>query len=297
MSAGTATLTLPNAKRKKKVGSFAIFWRRFRRQKMAMICLVILLVILLACIMAPLIAPYGYEVMDTSAIKQGPSLKHLFGTDAMGRDIFSRCLYGGRYSIAIGLLSTAIALVAGVIIGAVAAYFGGVVDMVITRVLDLFSSLPSILLSLTISAVLGAGFTNLLIALAVSSIVIYAREIRAKMLSIREMEYVEAAKATNCSVFRIMFCHIVPNAMTPVIVAATMGIASQILNAATLAYIGLGVQPPSPEWGAMLADAKTYIRQFPYMLVGPGMLIVICVLCFNIIGDGIRDAMDPKLKN
>ncbi len=280
-----------------KQNSFAVFWRRFRRQKLPMACLIILAVILIACIFAPLIAPYSSIEMDAAAAKQSSSLAHIFGTDELGRDIFSRCLYGGRYSIAIGLLATALAVAVGVFIGALAGYFGGIVDMVITRILDLLSSLPSILLSLTISAVLGPGFTNLLVALAVSSVVVYAREIRAKMLPIRNIEYVEAARATNCSVVRIMFCHIVPNAITPVIVAATMGIAQQILNASTLAYIGLGIQPPSPEWGAMLAAAKNYIRQYPYMLMGPGILIVVCVICFNIIGDGIRDALDPKLKN
>lgn len=292
----SATLNAARAKNKSGQGAFLVFWNRFRRQKAATICLVVISVIILACVFAPLIAPYSEVEMDASQAKQGPSLQHLFGTDELGRDIFSRCLYGGRYSITIGLLSTGIAVAIGIVIGAVAAYFGGAVDMVIMRLLDLLSSLPSILLSLTISAVLGTGFVKLLFALAISAIPVYARQIRAKMLSIRDMEYVEAAKATNCSVFRIMLIHIVPNAMTPVLVAATMGIAQQILNAATLAYIGLGVQPPSPEWGAMLTAAKTYIRQYPYMLMGPGILIVISVLCFNLIGDGVRDALDPKLK-
>jgi peptide/nickel transport system permease protein len=156
--------------------------------------------------------------------------------------------------------------------------------------------MPPILLSLTISAVLGTGFFKLLIALAIGAVSIYARQIRAKILSMRSMEYVEAAIAINCSIPRIMFFHIVPNAMTPVLVAATMGIAQQMLAAATLAYIGLGVQPPTPEWGAMLTAAKIFIRQYPYMLLGPGFLIIICVLCFNIIGDAVRDAFDPRLK-
>jgi peptide/nickel transport system permease protein len=285
-----------NGSKRPGQNGFWIFWRRFRKQKPAVLCLIVLAFIILACYSASVIAPYGYAEMDAKAAKQGPSREHLFGTDELGRDIFSRCLYGGRYSIAIGLLSTGIAVIAGVFIGAVAAYFGGMVDILIMRFLDLLSSLPGILLSLTISAVLGTGFVKLLIALAVGAVSVYAREIRAKILSIRRMEYIEAAVATNCGALRIIFLHITPNAMTPVLVAATMGIAQQIMSAATLAYIGLGIQPPSPEWGAMLTAAKIYIRKFPYMLLGPGLLIVICVLCFNIIGDAIRDALDPVLK-
>jgi peptide/nickel transport system permease protein len=285
-----------NGNKKPGQNAFWIFWRRFRRQKLAVLCLIVITVIVLACASASIIAPYGYAEMDANAAKQSPSGEHLFGTDELGRDIFSRCLYGGQYSIAIGFLSTGIAVITGVCIGAIAGYFGGMADILIMRFLDLLSSLPGILLSMVISAVLGTGFGKLLIALAVGAVSVYAREIRAKILSVRRMEYIEAAVATNCGVPRIIFLHIVPNAMTPVLVAAAMGIAQQIMSAATLAYIGLGIQPPSPEWGAMLTAAKIYIRKFPYMLLGPGLLIVICVLCFNIIGDAVHDALDPKLK-
>jgi peptide/nickel transport system permease protein len=263
---------------------------------MALACFIVLVALIAICAFAPLIAPYDMATMDLTAISQSPSADHLFGTDDLGRDIFSRCLYGGRYSLAIGFLSTALALVIGIVIGACSAYFGGMADLILMRVLDLLSAMPSILLAIAISAVLGTGFDKLLIALSISAIVPYARQLRAKMLAVSQMEYVEAARAINCSIPRIMFIHVFPNAMTPVIVAATMGVAQQILSAATLAYIGLGVRPPSPEWGAMLAAAKTYIIQYPYMLIGPGVLIVISVLCINLVGDGIRDALDPKMK-
>lgn len=281
----------------KKQTSFSIFVNRFMQQKAAVICLCIVVVLIIACYAAPLIAPYPYDEINSKALHQGPSWQHLFGTDDMGRDIFSRILYGGRYSIAIGLLATLIGVLVGMFFGAIAGFFGGTVDMVLMRIFDVFQALPNILLSIIISTVLGPGFKNLLIAMAAGSMVGYARLLRANMLAVRKNDYVEAATAIGCSNVRIIVRHVIPNSLTPLIVQATMGIAQQILGAATLAYIGLGIQPPSPEWGAMLNAARDYVRTYPYMLVFPGLAIAVTVLCFNMIGDGVRDALDPKLKN
>lgn len=281
----------------KKQTSFSIFLNRFMQQKAAVICLCIVVVLIIACYAAPLIAPYPYDEINSKALHQGPSWQHLFGTDDMGRDIFSRILYGGRYSIAIGLLATLIGVLVGMFFGAIAGFFGGTVDMVLMRIFDVFQALPNILLSIIISTVLGPGFKNLLIAMAAGSMVGYARLLRANMLAVRKNDYVEAATAIGCSNVRIIVRHVIPNSLTPLIVQATMGIAQQILGAATLAYIGLGIQPPSPEWGAMLNAARDYVRTYPYMLVFPGLAIAVTVLCFNMIGDGVRDALDPKLKN
>lgn len=282
---------------KKRQSHFAIFLRRFAKQRVAVISTVVLLMIILACVFAPVIAPYDYSAIDIRNISKGPSVQHWFGTDDMGRDILSRILYGGRYSIMIGVASTGIALVVGMAIGAVAGFFGGWVDMVVMRACDVLQAVPSMLLSITIAAVLGTGFEKLLIALSVGAMTGYTRLLRASILQIRNVEYIEAATATNCSSIRIILKHIIPNCMTPMIVSATMGMASQILSAAALAYIGLGIQPPNPEWGAMLAGARDYIRTAPHMLIFPGLMIAVTVLCFNMIGDGIRDATDPKMKN
>lgn len=197
----------------------------------------------------------------------------------------------------IGVAATGIALVVGMAVGAVAGYFGGWVDMVVMRICDVLQAVPSMLLSITIAAVLGTGFSKLLIALSVGAMTGYTRLLRASILQIRNVEYIEAATATNCSSLRTIFRHVIPNCMTPMIVSATMGMASQILSAAALAYIGLGIQPPNPEWGAMLAGSRDYIRTAPHMLIFPGVMIAVTVLCFNIVGDGIRDATDPKMKN
>ena len=283
--------------KKKRQTHFAIFARRFVRQKTALVSLLALILIITACICAPLIAPYDYSAIDIRNLAKGPSAEHWFGTDDMGRDILSRILYGGRYSITIGVAATGIALAVGMAVGAISGYFGGWVDMVVMRICDVLQAVPSMLLSIAIAAVLGTGFTKLLIALSVGAMTGYTRLLRASILQIRNVEYIEAATATNCSNLRTIIRHVIPNCMTPMIVSATMGMASQILSATALAYIGLGIQPPNPEWGAMLAGSRDYIRTAPHMLIFPGVMIAVTVLCFNMVGDGIRDATDPKMKN
>jgi len=252
--------------------------------------------IVIACVFAPVFAPYGLNDMDLRNMYKGPSFAHPFGTDGMGRDQLSRILYGGRYSLALGLCAALFGSGVGAIIGSIAGYFGGATETLIMRFTDIWSSLPSMLLCILISATLGSGFINTVIALAVGNVPVGVRLIRGQILSERSKEYLEAAESINCSKISIMFRHLLPNVISPVIVDATMGIGMNITMAAALSYIGLGVQPPTPEWGAMLADARTHILNYPYLIMFPGVVIALTVLAINLIGDGLRDAMDPKLR-
>ena len=225
----------------------------------------------------------------------GPSSLHLLGTDSMGRDLLSRILYGGRFSLSIGICSVAISASGGLIFGSIAGFFGGKVDNIIMRCLDIFHSIPQVLLAIVVSTALGAGFFKTVLAVGIGGIPNFARTIRAQILSVRELEYVEAAESINCSSARIIFKHVIPNAITPFIVHCTLAIAGGLIVSATLSYIGLGVQPPLPEWGAMLADARAYVRQYPYLMICPGVFIMVVVMSFNLIGDAVRDVLDPKL--
>ena len=226
----------------------------------------------------------------------GPSAQHWFGTDELGRDIFTRILYGGRYSITMGLFSIVISVFVGAVIGSIAGYFGGQVDNIIMRILDIIQSLPALLLTIVVSAALGAGYFNTILALSVNGIPAMARMLRAQMMRVRNNEYVEAAESINCSRFRTIVNHLIPNSFTPLLVQATMGVANRILMASSLSFIGLGVQPPAPEWGAMLSGSRQYIRDFPHMVIFPGLAIAVTVLALNLLGDGLRDALDPRLK-
>lgn len=269
---------------------------QMRKNKLAMLGLIIFLAELLLVALAPLISPYDYAAMDIMAIQQGPSSAHLLGTDELGRDILSRILYGGRYSITMGLLSVLISTSVGMTIGAIAGYFGGWVDNIIMRLLDIIQSLPAMLLTIVISAALGSGYFNTILALSVNGLPAAARMLRANMMKERDNEYIEAAVSINCSKFRIITSHLVPNSLSANIVQATMGVANMIVMAASLSFIGLGVQPPTPEWGAMLSGARQFICQCPHMVIAPGMAIAITILALNLMGDGLRDALDPKLK-
>ena len=281
---------------RKKQSEFMRVMRQMRKNKLAMLGLIIFIAELIIVLLAPFISPYDYTAMDPIAIRQGPSLQHWFGTDDLGRDIFSRILYGGRYSITMGLFSVAISTTVGMSIGAVAGYFGGQVDNIIMRLLDIIQSLPAMLLTIVISAVLGSGYGNTILALSVYGLPAAARMLRAQMMRERDNEYIEAAQSINCSKFRIIVSHLIPNSFSPNIVQATMGVANMIVMAASLSFIGLGVQPPTPEWGAMLSGARQFIRQSPHMVIFPGLAIAITILALNLMGDGLRDALDPKLK-
>ena len=283
-------------KKHKGQSEFSRFVYQLSKNKMAMIGLVILLIEVLIAIFATQIAPYGYQEIDPTALRQVPSAKHWFGTDEIGRDIFSRVVVGTRYSLSMGIIATAISSVIGIVIGAVAGFAGGWTDNIIMRALDVIQSLPGMLLTIVMSAVLGSGYFNTILALSVGAIPGQARMLRANMLKPRKAEYIEAAYSINCSPARIIFTHLVPNSISANIVGMTMGVAHTIIQAASLSFIGLGVQPPTPDWGAMLSGARAFIRKSPHMVIFPGLAIAVTVLAVNMLGDGIRDALDPKLK-
>ena len=284
------------AGKKRRNSQFWLTLGRLKRNHLAMVGLVIIVVMIILALLAPYISPYPYEAADFKNRYATPSAEHWFGTDELGRDIFSRLLYGSRYSLRIGLISVAISAIGGIFFGALAGYFGGAVDNIIMRLLDVLQAMPGIVLAIAISAALGPGLTNSVIALSISSIPGYARMTRASILNVRKMEYLEAATSINCSNARIIWKHVLPNALSPLIVQATMGIAGAIMGAAMLSFIGLGVQPPTPEWGAMLSAGRNYLRDYPHLCIFPGIMIMMAVLSLNMLGDGLRDALDPRLK-
>ena len=270
--------------------------KRLRKNKVAMLGGIILAIIVIAAVLAPVIAPYSYEAMDTGNTLEGPSASHLCGTDNLGRDIFSRLLYGARYSLALGFVSVIVSQFFGVILGSVVGYYGGLFEDVVMRILDVIQSIPGTLLTITVATVFGSGFGNTILALAISHIPGSARSTRALVLSVRKNEYLEAAEACNCSDARKIVTHIIPNILSYMIVTMTTATAYTILQATSLSYIGLGVQPPKPEWGALLTSARDYMRDYTYMLIAPCICIALTVLSLNLLGDGLRDAMDPKMK-
>ncbi len=285
-----------NPEKIKKDTEFRRVVKQLSYNKLATFGIILFVVLLVICLMAPIIAPYDYQAIDLRNKSQTPNAEHLFGTDNLGRDILSRVLYGGRYSITMGIFSLMVSLVLGTILGSIAGYFGDWVDNIIMRALDIIQSLPGMLLTIVLSAVLGSGYINTILALSINGIPGEARMLRGQILKVRGNEYVEAAQAINCSKTRIITQHILPNSFSPMIVQASMGIASRIMTASSLSFIGLGVQPPAPEWGAMLSDARVYIREYPHMILFPGIAIALTVLSLNLFGDGLRDALDPKLK-
>lgn len=283
--------------KKRKTSVFLTVMKRLMKDRAAMAGLIIIVIFALIAIFAPYLTPYRFDKTNLSNCFAKPSWEHPFGTDDLGRDILSRIMYGGRYSLRIGIISVSCSLLAGITIGSIAGYFGGWLDMILMRFLDIFQAIPGLILSIAVSAVLGAGFTNCIIALAIGLIPGYARMTRASILNVRKMEYLEAASIINASTFRIITLHVLPNAIAPLIVSATMGVATSILVAASLSFIGLGVQPPTPEWGAMLSAGRSYIRNHPHLVLFPGLTIMTAVLSLNMLGDGLRDALDPKLKD
>ncbi len=274
-----------------------ITWRRLKKNKLATLGLIIILLMIVLALLAPLIIPYKVDAVNLKYKLKLPSAEHWFGTDELGRDIFSRLLYGARFSLQIGILGVLISATGGILLGSVAGYFGGATDNLIMRVMDVLQAIPGIVLAIAISATLGPGLTNCIIALSISAIPNYARMTRASILNVRKMEYLEAATSINCSNTRIIIKHVLPNAFSPLIVQSTMGIAGTIMGAAMLSFIGLGVQPPTPEWGAMLSAGRNYLRDYPHLCIFPGVTIMIAVLSLNMLGDGLRDALDPKLKD
>lgn len=273
-------------------------WRRLRKNKMAMLGLVILVMLALTAIFADVIADYDTKVIaqDIKNRLQGPSMEHWCGTDEFGRDIFARLVHGSRVSLVVGLISVSISLLMGGALGAIAGYYGGRVDNVIMRIMDIFLAVPSILLAMTIVAALGTSLINVMLAIGVSGIPGYARIVRASVMSIKDQEFVEASRAIGAKSPTTIFREILPNCLAPIIVQATLSVAGAILSTASLSFIGLGVQPPSPEWGAMLSGGRNYLRDALHLTLFPGLAIVITILALNLLGDGLRDALDPRLK-
>lgn len=271
-------------------------WRRLRRNKLAMVGMIIVLVLILAAVFAPLIAPYDYAAQDLANMKCWPCLAHPLGTDDYGRDILSRIIYGGRVSLLVAILAIVFGLAVGGTLGISSGYFGGIYDGTIMRIMDVIMAIPGFLLAVCISASLGSGVLNTAIAIGIGCVPGYARLLRALVLSIRDQEFVEAARATGASNLRIMFRQIAPNILSPVIVESTLRIGGCILMISSLSFIGLGVQPPTPEWGSMLSAGRALIRTFWPIVVFPGFAIMLTLFGFNLFGDGLRDALDPKLK-
>lgn len=286
-----------NKKMPKQQGPVMEILERFTRNKLAMLGLIILILLILSAVFADVLAPYGYDDQLVSRALQGPSSQHWFGTDKFGRDQFSRVLYGGRISLRVGIISVSVSLVFGGLLGAIAGFYGGKTDSIIMRIMDVFMAVPGMLLAVAIAASLGAGLGNMMIAIGIGNVPGYARITRAAVISVKENEFIEAATAIGANNFRKIFKHILPNAVAPIIVQATLGVASSITACAMLSFLGLGAPPPVPEWGGMLSTARSYLRTHPYMAIFPGLFIMITVFSLNVMGDGLRDAIDPRLKD
>ncbi|SNT73745.1 ABC transporter permease subunit [Paracoccus seriniphilus] len=275
----------------------AEFWRRFLRQKVALVALGFLILLIGAAVFAPWIAPYDPSAPDYVNVLQGPSAQHWAGTDTYGRDIFSRIIWGARISLAVGFLSVTLGAIGGVGLGIIAGFYGGWVDSVVMRISDLLLAFPGILLAIAVIAILGPGITNVIYAVAIFSVPVFARLARGTTLQLKQAVYVDAARAVGVADRVIMIRHILPGTLPNVIVYFSMRIGTSILTAAALSFIGLGAQPPSPEWGAMLADGRTYMGVADHLTLFPGLAIFLTVLGFNLLGDGLRDALDPKLRS
>lgn len=269
-------------------------WDTLTQNKAAVVGMVVIIFLIFLAIFGKWLMPYDPNYGEMTINKQPPSATHWFGTDEQGRDIFSRIIDGTRVSLSVGLQAVSFALILGTIFGAIAGYKGGKIDTIIMRLMDIMMSIPDILLAITLMAALGRGIDKAVIAIGLVTIPEYARIVRGSIMSIKDSEYVQAAKVIGNNDFTIIFKHILPNVLSPIIVRATLGISSAILNTAALGFLGLGVQPPYAEWGDMLGRARSFIFEAPYMLIFPGIAITITVLAFNLLGDGLRDAFDPK---
>ncbi|SKA27052.1 ABC transporter permease subunit [Consotaella salsifontis] len=275
---------------------FREFLRRFRRERQAIAAGVFLLALVLMAVFAPLLAPYAPAQPDYMHILEGPSAAHWAGTDAYGRDIFSRIIWGSRISLSVGFLSVTLGGIIGVVLGLISGFYGGWLDSLIMRVCDVLFAFPGILLAIGVIAILGPGIYNVIYAVAVFSVPVFARLVRGSTLALKQAVYVDAARAIGVRDRLIMLRHLLPGTMPSVIVYFSMRVGTAILTAASLSFIGLGAQPPSPEWGAMLADGRSYIGIASQVTLFPGLAIFVTVLAFNMLGDGLRDALDPKLR-
>lgn len=278
------------------IQSWKNLYRKLRKNKAAMVGGFLIVFFIVVSIVGPYFTPYEPNAQDVVNKLQPPSADHWFGTDHHGRDIFSRIIHGMSLTLYVGFSSVILGATVGIVLGILAGYYGGRTDSIIMRVMDVLLAFPGILLALAIVSVLGGSTRNVIIAVAVFSIPVFARIVRGSTLETRKLEYVDAVRALGASDFRIIFKHILPNVSSPIIVQATLNIATAVLTASGLSFLGLGAPPPTPEWGAMLSDGRNYLYNAPHVAFFPGVMIVAVVLAFNVLGDGLRDALDPKLK-
>ena len=289
---------MENTKKIKKKSLWAETWHRLKKSKLAMFGLYVLLALIILAILADFIYDYDTDVIEPhySIVLQEPSSEHWFGTDNLGRDVFARVIYGSRISLKVSIMSIVISLIIGGGFGAIAGYYGGRVDDILMRIMDVFLAIPNMLMAIAVVASLGPSMFNLMLAIAISNIPRFARIVRASILGVKDEEFVEAARACGATNTRIIIREVLPNCMAPIIVQGSIAIASSILIIASLSFVGLGVTPPTPEWGSMLSEGRTYIRDSNYLTIFPGLAIAITSLSINLLGDGLRDALDPKLK-
>ena len=290
---------LEKVRRFKKKSQLKTIWIRFRRNRLGMFGLILFFIMIIAVLGADLYMDYESQAIsqNLSVRFQSPSTEYFLGTDQYGRDVLARIIYGGRISMFVGIATVCVSLTAGSLIGASAAYYGGKVDNALMRIMDVFLAIPSTLMAITIVAALGSSVLNLILAMGISQVPRMSRIVRSSVLSVKGQEYVEAAKACGTSDARIIFRHILPNAMGPILVQVTQTVARSVITISSLSFIGLGVSEPTPEWGAMLSEAKSQLRLHPYLAISPGVAIVMTVMSLTLVGDGLRDALDPRLKN
>ncbi|MGD0006020.1 MAG: ABC transporter permease [Anaerolineaceae bacterium] len=273
-----------------------IIWQNFKRHKIAVLASIVFILIALACFAAPLIAPYKFDAIDLSAIREPPAIAHLMGTDDLGRDLFTRILYGGRISILIGIFSAVIGTGLGTLVGAIAGFYGGPVDNILMRFTDIAYSIPTLPLLIVLSSFSSSAVPTIILIIGFLSWMPTARVVRGSVLSAKEKEYIEAARMIGAPDGVIIWQHILPNVAGPIIVGATLGVGYAIITESSLSFLGLGVQPPTPTWGNMLMDSQATMAQKPWLTIFPGMAILIIVLAVNFIGDGLHDALDPTLR-
>ncbi|KUO51970.1 MAG: peptide ABC transporter permease [Desulfitibacter sp. BRH_c19] len=293
---GNPQPNLKNDEQEKVRGLWQDVFKRLRKNKIAMFGAFLIALLLFCAIFAPLLTSHDPENGVLAERQQAPSSENWFGTDSQGRDVFSRILYGASISVQIGVISVGIALIIGSLMGVLAGYYGKWLDVLVMRFVDIMLAFPTILLALAIVSILGPSLKNAMIAVGIVNIPRFARIVRSSVLSVKETEYVEASRAIGCTDMQIIGRHVLPNCLAPIIVQTTLTIGTAILEAAGLSFLGLGAQPPQPEWGAMLADSRGYLRQAPWSVMFPGLAIMLTVLGFNLLGDGLRDALDPRLK-
>ena len=299
MDVKTTKTTESQGERLKKRSNVGEIWHRLRKNKLSMVCLAVLVIMILGIIFAGVLSPYDYAEQDLTQRFALPSKEHWMGCDDYGRDLLTRLLVGGRYSLLIAILSVAIGIICGMVIGALCGFFGKRIDSTLMRIMDVIMSIPGMMLAICISVAMGSGVFNTALALAVGTIPIIARQLRSSTMLINSQEYIEADRSFGESNFKIIMTHVIPNCMAPIIVQASLYIGGAIMGIAGLSFLGLGVQPPTPEWGNILNNGLDFIYDFStrwHVIVFPALFIVVAELCFNLLGDGLRDAMDPRMR-